>query len=37
MTPDEVTDRLAALRRAGAALRERPASETLAALERVLE
>jgi len=37
VTPDEVAQRLAALRGAGAALRARPVRETLAALEGVLE
>ena len=37
MTPGDLRRRLAALRDAGAALRARPARETLAALERALE
>ncbi len=37
MKPDAIARRLAELREAGAKLRRRPASETLAALERVLD
>ncbi len=37
MTPEQVTERLAELRAAGAELRRRPARDTLAALARVFE